>query len=165
MSPFQEENYITCVLEDGGNTGVEINDTSSETSVEKGKNCNGDLVTIKEEDVEKTEPVDEDEEEYIEVEEISTIKSEPISKGDDSATLSGPESPPGDATHVDDCLPDDLSINNNKKAGPKYCKSCDISFNYLSTFIAHKKFYCSSHAGETAANGSNNNRPPSAQVS
>ncbi|KAG8232695.1 hypothetical protein J437_LFUL011442 [Ladona fulva] len=30
-----------------------------------------------------------------------------------------------------------------KKA--KYCKSCDISFNYLSTFIAHKKFYCSSH--------------------
>ncbi|CAN8003130.1 unnamed protein product, partial [Ixodes hexagonus] len=30
--------------------------------------------------------------------------------------------------------------------GPKYCKSCDISFNYLSTFIAHKKYYCSSQA-------------------
>lgn len=24
----------------------------------------------------------------------------------------------------------------------KYCKACDISFNYLSTFIAHKKYYC-----------------------
>ncbi|KAG0413160.1 hypothetical protein HPB47_009687 [Ixodes persulcatus] len=30
--------------------------------------------------------------------------------------------------------------------GAKYCKSCDISFNYLSTFIAHKKYYCSSQA-------------------
>lgn len=29
--------------------------------------------------------------------------------------------------------------------GLKYCKACDISFNYLSTFIAHKKYYCTSH--------------------
>ncbi|KAL3282135.1 hypothetical protein HHI36_005330 [Cryptolaemus montrouzieri] len=43
------------------------------------------------------------------------------------------------------------------KAGPKYCKSCDISFNYYSTFIAHKKFYCSSHAGEITASSTNNN--------
>lgn len=43
------------------------------------------------------------------------------------------------------------------RAGPKYCKSCDISFNYYSTFIAHKKFYCSSHAGEIAGTGTNNN--------
>lgn len=44
------------------------------------------------------------------------------------------------------------------KPGPKYCKSCDISFTYYSTFIAHKKFYCSSHAGEiTAASATNNN--------
>ncbi|XP_049816419.1 zinc finger protein ush [Schistocerca nitens] len=37
-------------------------------------------------------------------------------------------------------------------ARPKYCKSCDISFQYLSTFIAHKKYYCSSHAAENSAN-------------
>lgn len=44
------------------------------------------------------------------------------------------------------------------KPGPKYCKSCDISFNYYQTFIAHKKFYCSSHKGEiTAASANNNN--------
>lgn len=32
----------------------------------------------------------------------------------------------------------------NKRPGitAKYCKACDISFNYLSTFIAHKKYYC-----------------------
>lgn len=46
------------------------------------------------------------------------------------------------------------------KPGAKYCKSCDIYFNYCSTFIAHKKFYCSSHAGEiTAASANNNNNP------
>ncbi|GJQ67533.1 hypothetical protein Trydic_g8345 [Trypoxylus dichotomus] len=43
------------------------------------------------------------------------------------------------------------------KPGPKYCKSCDISFNYFSTFVAHKKFYCSSHAGEVTASTNNNN--------
>ncbi|CAL8101584.1 unnamed protein product [Orchesella dallaii] len=30
-------------------------------------------------------------------------------------------------------------------ASGNYCKSCDISFNYVSSFNAHKKFYCSSH--------------------
>lgn len=43
------------------------------------------------------------------------------------------------------------------KPGPKYCKSCDISFTYYQTFIAHKKFYCSSHKGEIAAASANNN--------
>ncbi|XP_012230417.1 zinc finger protein ush isoform X2 [Linepithema humile] len=43
------------------------------------------------------------------------------------------------------------------KSGPRYCRSCDISFTYLSTFIAHKKFYCSSHAGEASNNNNNNN--------
>ncbi|CAH0556822.1 unnamed protein product, partial [Brassicogethes aeneus] len=46
------------------------------------------------------------------------------------------------------------------KPGQKYCKSCDIYFNYYSTFIAHKKFYCSSHAGEITANSANNNNNP-----
>lgn len=30
----------------------------------------------------------------------------------------------------------------------KYCKKCDITFNYYSTFIAHKKFYCKSEITE-----------------
>ncbi|RWS26818.1 zinc finger protein-like protein [Leptotrombidium deliense] len=38
-----------------------------------------------------------------------------------------------------------------KKMGTKYCRSCDIPFKYLSSFIAHKKYYCSSHSNESAA--------------
>jgi len=30
----------------------------------------------------------------------------------------------------------------------RYCEQCDITFMYASTFIAHKKYYCSSHAAE-----------------
>ena len=38
----------------------------------------------------------------------------------------------------------------DSKSTTKYCKQCNITFMYLSTFIAHKKYYCSSHAGERA---------------
>nr|1FU9_A Chain A, U-SHAPED TRANSCRIPTIONAL COFACTOR [Drosophila melanogaster] len=24
----------------------------------------------------------------------------------------------------------------------KYCSTCDISFNYVKTYLAHKQFYC-----------------------
>lgn len=36
------------------------------------------------------------------------------------------------------------------------CHSCDISFNFLHTFKAHKQYYCQSHVGE-ASNNINNN--------
>lgn len=52
--------------------------------------------------------------------------------------------------------PEDI-LQEANRPGPKYCKSCDISFTYYSTFVAHKKFYCSSHAGELTGNNSNNN--------
>jgi hypothetical protein len=28
----------------------------------------------------------------------------------------------------------------------KHCKSCNITFTYMNTFLAHKKYYCSSQA-------------------
>ncbi|XP_076648550.1 zinc finger protein ush isoform X2 [Halictus rubicundus] len=56
----------------------------------------------------------------------------------------------------EDTPPPEESLDPNK-SGPRYCRSCDISFNYLSTFLAHKKFYCSSHAGEASNNNNNNN--------
>ncbi|KAH6943891.1 hypothetical protein HPB50_000445 [Hyalomma asiaticum] len=34
--------------------------------------------------------------------------------------------------------------------GTKYCKACDISFNYLSTFVAHKKYYCTAQTSDSA---------------
>ncbi|XP_013389667.1 zinc finger protein ush isoform X2 [Lingula anatina] len=36
----------------------------------------------------------------------------------------------------------DLVALKNDKNSPKYCKQCDITFLYLATFIAHKKYYC-----------------------
>ncbi|CAG9769097.1 unnamed protein product [Ceutorhynchus assimilis] len=52
------------------------------------------------------------------------------------------------------------------KPGAHYCKSCDIYFNYSSSFIAHKKFYCLSHAGEISnANNNNNTGPRTAETS
>lgn len=37
---------------------------------------------------------------------------------------------------------------------PKYCNICDIKFNYLNTFIAHKKFYCKNIATDIENNSS-----------
>ncbi|XP_046403506.1 zinc finger protein ush-like isoform X1 [Ischnura elegans] len=37
---------------------------------------------------------------------------------------------------------DDDNKKGEGKADPKHCRSCDITFNYLPSFIAHKKFYC-----------------------
>lgn len=86
----------------------------------------------------------EDEDEYIEVDELPNVKTEPPfgAEMDENPSKMDCKSPPLDGV-------DDLSTN-NKKYGPKYCKSCDISFNYLSTFIAHKKYYCSSHQSDAS---------------
>lgn len=53
---------------------------------------------------------------------------------------------------------EDEALPETVKQGAHYCKSCDIYFTYSNSFIAHKKFYCSSHAGEISnANNNNNN--------
>lgn len=141
-----------------------------------------EVVTVKEE-VGGRVYVEDKEEEYVEVEEDITVaqplvKAEPlnvVSEADDIASSSADDKPRIDMTQhrdtsgsgryyssdmeVRDQIEGDAhdvpqsAANSSKKTGPKYCKSCDISFNYLSTFIAHKKFYCSSHAGETTAGG------------
>lgn len=49
-------------------------------------------------------------------------------------------------TAVVDCSPSAGYGNNRRLMTTKYCKACDISFNYLSTFIAHKKYYCRNSA-------------------
>ena len=131
-------------------------------------------VTVKEEVVSRVYTNDDRDEEYVEVDEDvnvaqAVVKTEPVAADADDVgssvdsksgiDLSHPReredrfhSSDTDAREPSDGDAQDISVgaNNNKKTGPKYCKSCDISFNYLSTFIAHKKFYCSSHSGENA---------------
>lgn len=48
---------------------------------------------------------------------------------------------------------------------PKYCNICDIKFNYLNTFIAHKKFYCKNVTADIETNSSAISQPqPAATV-
>lgn len=35
-----------------------------------------------------------------------------------------------------------------QNGNPRFCRLCNIKFSSLSTFIAHKKYYCSSHSAE-----------------
>ncbi|KAK4879651.1 hypothetical protein RN001_007797 [Aquatica leii] len=58
---------------------------------------------------------------------------------------------------TDEKVKQEVDQDGPNKHGGKYCKSCEISFKYHSTYIAHKKFYCSSHAGEITNSNSNNN--------
>ena len=83
-----------------------------------------------------------------------------------------PSSPPTSQTPTatgkvkqerEDTPPPEESLDPSK-TGPRYCRSCDIRFTYLSTFIAHKKFYCSSHAGEASNNNNNNNNNSSSHA-
>lgn len=36
-----------------------------------------------------------------------------------------------------------IQTSASEKIGRKYCKHCDINFTYLSSFLTHKKYYCS----------------------
>jgi hypothetical protein len=137
-----------------------------------------EVVSVKEEAGTRVYVEEDKEEEYIEVEEDITVKAEPLivmSEVDDAGSGSVDEKSGLETsqqrdrdssgrlyssdTEARDQVEGDTqdvatsAVSNSRKTGPKYCKSCDISFNYLSTFIAHKKFYCSSHAGESTAGG------------
>ncbi|XP_078046581.1 zinc finger protein ush isoform X3 [Augochlora pura] len=123
---LQEENYITCVLDD-------------------------ETVLPTPEPAPATTPED--------------IPAEVQVNGKTEIRKSSPQPPPPPPPPTvtnkvkqerEDTPPPEESLDPNK-SGPRYCRSCDISFNYLSTFIAHKKFYCSSHAGEASNNNNNNN--------
>lgn len=46
-------------------------------------------------------------------------------------------SPASNVIQMQNSSPPMLSPN-----GSRYCTTCDISFNYANTFLAHKKFYC-----------------------
>ena len=51
---------------------------------------------------------------------------------------------------IDGVLPNPLA-NATFPEKKKFCKYCDISFKYLSTFLAHRKYYCTVRKIETVA--------------
>ncbi|XP_011496489.1 PREDICTED: zinc finger protein ush [Ceratosolen solmsi marchali] len=135
---LQEENYITCVLED-------------------------DVTAPTPEPAPATTP----EEIPVDSQQVNGKSEPPVRKSPQpTPAITSPAASPSPTVasaipgkvkqEREDTPPPEESLDASK-SGPRYCRSCDISFNYLSTFIAHKKFYCSSHAGEASNNNNNNN--------
>lgn len=97
----------------------------------------------------------EDEDEHIEVDELPDVEKEALRREVATGSTSE-ENTVSDIITISKLDPKspqeigDLSTNNNKKYDSKYCKSCDISFKYLPTYVAHKKYYCSSQRNEEA---------------
>lgn len=96
--------------------------------------------------------------------EVKTPKSMPLLEDDEVKIKSEPNANETELIDVEEVKTQSISDSESEilqeasRPGPKYCKSCDISFTYYSTFVAHKKFYCSSHAGEIpGGNNTNNN--------
>lgn len=197
---FQEEKYITYILEDDSANTVEINmnpslsmpaivedrpmSPSSDSLSEPPHHCtqcsyssvykanvlrhmklvhesSGEesQVNGSEEKHRSMPMLDEDEEilvkkEAMEPEVIIAQGEEPLIKEENVE----PSTTPNSKTSEEEILQEAA------RPGAKYCKSCDIYFNYYSTFVAHKKFYCSSHAGEIAAASANNNNNPTTRA-
>lgn len=141
---FREEDFISCVIDEDKhhlNNGV-IENPAQEFSKsvtekrEKSLSPSSDSASVCDSAKSVAPPVVKQEEVYV--------KPEPVD---------GPDEPVVD-DDAERNIENEIEEARNK-SGPKHCKSCDITFNYLSTFIAHKKFYCSSHLGENSA--ANNN--------
>lgn len=69
------------------------------------------------------------------------IKSEPMEISIEPSALHIPPPPP---TLRSPALgpPPLLNATPEENINQKYCQTCDISFNYMKTYLAHKQFYC-----------------------
>ncbi|XP_016053132.1 PREDICTED: zinc finger protein ZFPM1 [Miniopterus natalensis] len=76
---------------------------------------------------------------------------EPPTVPPDSSPRPGPPSaPPTPPSHSDKGVqtPSKGTPTSLPNGNHRFCRLCNIKFSSLSTFIAHKKYYCSSHASE-----------------
>lgn len=101
------------------------------------------------------------------VNESVIVKQEPQQPSNGKVTPGGAAEPHESAAGAYQPLPDKVPAAGAQdgdlqppaaKRGPitaKYCKTCDISFNYLSTFVAHKKYYCRNSTEYKACNTEN----------
>lgn len=81
----------------------------------------------------------------------SHIKAEPLDMGLDV-------SPPPPT------LPPPMANSPLGEALKKYCSTCDISFNYVKTYLAHKQFYCKGKLQRPEASDSPSPNPVSGGV-
>ncbi|KAH0554085.1 hypothetical protein KQX54_007480 [Cotesia glomerata] len=153
---LQEENYITCVLDDD-TTSVPTPEPATATTPEEIPaeiQVNGKTETRKSPQPPQPQPpaapAPPPAHSPVAVPPTATataaVASPVVTVAASKVKQEREDTPPPEETV------DPAKTNTNSR----YCRSCDISFNYLSTFIAHKKFYCSSHAGEASNNNNNN---------
>lgn len=74
----------------------------------------------------------------------------PTGPPDGSPRPGPPSAPPTPPSHSDKGVqtPSKGTPASLPNGNHRYCRLCNIKFSSLSTFIAHKKYYCSSHAAE-----------------
>ncbi|XP_071552949.1 zinc finger protein ush isoform X3 [Panulirus ornatus] len=85
---------------------------------------------------------------------LPAVKLEPevkleVEEGDDKGRTAQttPHSPVGDDTAPE--VPSSGSSSNSSADVPRYCKACNITFSYMESFLAHKRFYCSKPESST----------------
>lgn len=88
-------------------------------------------------------------EEIVDVEMDSDSSENPAKNASDQEVSSQSTDAALESSGKKENVPSPELIDNGDLA--KYCKQCNITFMYTSTFIAHKKYYCSSHAAERNA--------------
>ena len=108
----------------------------NDTNISKYESKENDEALIKEE---KTE------ENLVDVEKDSTVAS-PLQAV--KPLLVQPIAPLSPVTDNIDSAQNNMVLMKTDKSSPQYCKQCDITFMYYSTFVAHKKYYCASHVAE-----------------
>lgn len=73
------------------------------------------------------------------------IKSEPMEISIEPSVLHIPQQPTPPANLRSPAAigpPPLLNSATEENINQKYCQTCDISFNYMKTYLAHKQFYC-----------------------
>ena len=140
--------------ETGSHPGVIVENGIGEISMMNvNENCNESEMAIKQETPRKTSPIlDESPKENELPQDESSLQRPAQTTGSNSRPTTPLTPINGQVDGKMDSVEGAGSPFPNKKLpekqSPKYCKQCDISFMYLSSFIAHKKYYCSSHAAE-----------------
>lgn len=160
----QEEDYVSCIIDENSTPSAAVADAGAKipTSLQELEKTAQPPSSSMNAPSKNARPRDTDQNQLPPVREQPVIvKQEPsnAARSPDVSAAGSPEPPavnhqrehtgsgPGDnqQTTPSPPQPSALSmIGGMKRPGmaAKYCKTCDISFNYLSTFIAHKKYYC-----------------------
>lgn len=148
----QEEDYVTCVIDENSTT------TTTSTADVGGTGTAAKMNAEKPSTIATVKTAADDQ-----PKELVTVKQEPSNAEAGAMSSEAAEEFEPETSSSADGAGDRpvqhhqavvATVKRGGNATAKYCKACEISFNYLSTFIAHKKYYCrnSTEYKQTAEN-------------